>query len=133
MIQKSSSAYAIWINLSALPPWCADGVLMISLWTAAVVLFLSALGTWVWSAQRFERERRRGELRRGSIVLVRTPDHKQLVARVISRGPSHFWIEIEPGDTRWWVPETAVDPAPMPVVRRWLAFRQELPLPERKG
>jgi hypothetical protein len=106
---------------------------MMSLWTAAVAFSVGAFAAWVWSSLRADRQRRRAALGRGSIVLVRTPDHQQLVARVLSRGPSHFWLELEPGDTRCWVPETAVDPAPEPIVRRWLAVRQELPLPERKG
>ncbi|HTQ02624.1 MAG TPA: hypothetical protein VMI54_02165 [Polyangiaceae bacterium] len=105
---------------------------MISLWMAAVLLSIGLVAAWLFSARRAERQRRRESLRPGSIVLVHTPDHKELVAQVISRGPSHFWIELEPGDTRWWVPVTAVDPAPKPVVRRWIAFRQELVLPERK-
>lgn len=106
---------------------------MVSGWTAAVAFAIGVLMTWAWSAYRFERRARHAALGRGSIVLVRTPDRRHLVARVLSRGPSHFWIELEPGDTRCWVPETAVDPAPEPVVRRWLAFRQELPLPARKS
>jgi hypothetical protein len=106
---------------------------MISWWTVAVAFSLGGFTTWAWSSYRFDRQTRRAALCRGSIVLVRTPDHKQLVARVLSRGPSHFWLELEPGDTRCWVPETAVDPAPEPIVRRWLAVRQELPLPDRKS
>lgn len=47
----------------------------------------------------------------GSLVLVHTPDHQTLVATVSSRGASHFWIELLPGETRW-VPATAVEPAP---------------------
>lgn len=106
---------------------------MVSIWTAAVLVLLGVFATWAWSSRRVERERRRGSLRPGSIVLVRTPDRKQLVAQVISRGPSHFWIELEPGDTRWWVPESAVEPAPELVVRRWIAGRQELVLPARRA
>jgi hypothetical protein len=48
----------------------------------------------------------------GALVFVRTLDGERLLARVISRGPSHFWIQLWPGDARWWVPSTAVVPAP---------------------
>ena len=77
---------------------------------AVIVLFL--LGV-TWRALSKLRGQRAGarQLEPGSLVLVHTPDHQTLVATVSSRGASHFWIELLPGETRW-VPATAVEPAP---------------------
>jgi hypothetical protein len=79
----------------------------------AVIAVLVGLLTWRATArERARRDRPPAALEPGSLVLVRTPDRKQLVATVLSRGPSHFWIELMPGEARWWVPATAVEPAP---------------------
>lgn len=76
-----------------------------------VLLFIGALVARAWLTVRRRREKREA-LGPGSLVLVRTPDRKTLLAKVQSRGPSHFWIELLPGDTRFWVPASAVKPVP---------------------
>lgn len=88
------------------------GRAMAALGTAVIGLLLGCLFVWRSSTRERARRDRPAVLEPGSLVLVRTPDHKQLVATVLSRGPSHFWIELMPGDARWWVPATAVEPAP---------------------
>ena len=77
---------------------------------AAFVSFLFGVTRRTWSKLRSQRDGTR-QLEPGSLVLVHTPDHQTLVATVSSRGASHFWIELLPGETRW-VPATAVEPAP---------------------
>jgi hypothetical protein len=77
---------------------------------AAFVSFLLAVTRRTWTKLRAQRDGTRA-LEPGSLVLVHTPDHQTLVATVSSRGASHFWIELLPGETRW-VPATAVEPAP---------------------
>jgi hypothetical protein len=85
---------------------------MRALGTAVIVLlFIGALVARAWLAMRRRREKREA-LGPGSLVLVRTPDRKTLLAKVQSRGPSHFWIELLPGDTRFWVPASAVKRVP---------------------
>jgi hypothetical protein len=94
--------------------------------TAVIVLLVvcwTALRAWGRSRQKRDQ---RDELGPGALVLVRTPDRKTLVATVRSRGPSHFWIELPPGDTRFWVPATAVEPAPERAVLRSELFRSTL-------
>src|SRR4051794_12292364 len=77
---------------------------------AAFVSFLLGVTRRTWSKLRSRRDGTR-QLEAGSLVLVHTPDHQTLVATVSSRGASHFWVELLPGETRW-VPATAVEPAP---------------------
>src|SRR4051812_11836852 len=81
---------------------------------------------FVLQRQRSRRVRREA-LRPGAFVLVNLGDGKRMVARVLSRGASHFWIELPPGDARWWVPISAVEPAPQRVVRQAPAFKRPLP------
>jgi hypothetical protein len=75
------------------------------------VLFLFGV-TWRIVSKWRGRRATAHELAPGSLVLVHTPDQKTLVATVSSRGASHFWIELLPDNTRFWVPATAVEPAP---------------------
>jgi type II secretory pathway pseudopilin PulG len=89
-----------------------------------VVGLASALVAWRMSVRSRVRREQRDALRAGSVVLVHTPDRKKLVATVLSRGPSHFWIELPPGDARWWVPVTAVEPAPENTVRETEVLRR---------
>src|ERR1051325_3676586 len=77
---------------------------------AVVIGALSALICLVW-LRRVARRARIDALGPGALVWVRPPDRKQLLARVLSRGPSHFWIELAPGDARWWVPAAPVERA----------------------
>jgi hypothetical protein len=84
-------------------------------WTAAVTLLAGIFALVGLARWRRTRQERRAALRPGDIVFVRTPDRKRLIARVISRGASHFWIELAPGDARWWVPAASVEPV-SPVV-----------------
>jgi len=88
------------------------GRAMAALGTAVIALVVGFLAWRAVARERVRPERPPASLEPGSLVLVRTPDHKQLVATVLSRGPSHFWIELMPGEARWWVPATAVEPAP---------------------
>jgi hypothetical protein len=103
--------------------------------SVAVVIFLgllSALVAWRFSVRTRVKREQREALHPGSVVLVHTPDRKKLVATVLSRGPSHFWIELAPGDARWWVPVTAVEPAPEDTVRESEELRRapsRAPLP----
>jgi hypothetical protein len=83
---------------------------MAALGTAVIAVLMGLLAWRASARERTRRERPPATLEPGSLVLVRTPDQKQLVATVLSRGPSHFWIELMPGDARWWVPATAVEP-----------------------
>lgn len=85
---------------------------MAALGTAVIAVLIGLLAWRASARERMRRERPPTALEPGSLVLVRTPDQKRLVATVLSRGPSHFWIELMPGDARWWVPATAVEPAP---------------------
>ncbi len=97
---------------------------MTGLGTAVVVLLVGALIIWRTSVRARIRREQREALQPGSVVYVRTPDRKMMVATVLSRGPSHFWIELLPGDARWWVPATAVEPAPEEAVRETLLVRR---------
>ena len=93
---------------------------------------LSGFVAWRFSVRARVKREQREALHPGSVVLVHTPDRKKLVATVLSRGPSHFWIELAPGDARWWVPVTAVEPAPEDAVRENEALRRSpsrTPLP----
>jgi hypothetical protein len=90
---------------------------MTGLGTAVVVFLVGAFIIWRTSVRARVRREQREALQPGSVVYVRTPDRKMMVATVLSRGPSHFWIELLPGDARWWVPATAVEPAPEAAVR----------------
>ena len=105
---------------------------MTGLGTVVVILLLGLAGGFIaWRVSiraRIKREQREA-LHPGSVVLVHTPDRKKLVATVLSRGPSHFWIELAPGDARWWVPVTAVEPAPEDAVRETEGLRRR-PEPE---
>jgi hypothetical protein len=109
---------------------------MNGLGSVAVVIFLgllSSLVAWRLSVRARVKREQRDALHPGSVVLVHTPDRKKLVATVLSRGPSHFWIELPPGDARWWVPVTAVEPAPEDAVRESEELRRapsRAPLPE---
>jgi hypothetical protein len=84
---------------------------MAALGTAVIAILMGLLAWRASARERTRRERPPAALEPGSLVLVRTPDQKQLVATVLSRGASHFWIELTPGEARWWVPATAVEPA----------------------
>jgi len=84
----------------------------------AVILLVVVVGGTAYVQSHGARQKRQAALDVGAIVFVRTPDRKRLIARVIARGPSHFWIELAPGDARWWVPATAVEPAPARVVEQ---------------
>jgi hypothetical protein len=86
------------------------GVSMTAIWIAAVVVLAGVVIGFIVS-RRAVRQGRIDALGPGDIVIVCTPDRVRLLARVIARGPSHFWIELSPGDARWWVPATAVEPA----------------------
>jgi hypothetical protein len=105
---------------------------MRALGTAVIALLLVC---WTvlraWGRARPKRDKP-DELGPGAVVLVRTPDRTTLVATVRSRGPSHFWIELWPGDTRFWVPATAVEPAPDRAVLRSGLFRSTLVRPPRR-
>ncbi len=92
-----------------------------------VVGLVGALIAWRTSVRARVKREQREALHPGSVVLVHTPDRKKLVATVLSRGPSHFWIELAPGDARWWVPVTAVEPAPEDAVTEVL---RRTPQPE---
>jgi hypothetical protein len=102
---------------------------MTGLGSVIFILSVSLAGVLVaWRVSvrsRIKREQR-DALHPGSVVLVHTPDRKKLVATVLSRGPSHFWIELPPGDARWWVPVTAVEPAPEDAVRETEGLRRRL-------
>jgi len=99
--------------------------------TGSVVVILlvglaGAFVAWRMSVRARIKREQRDALHPGSVVLVHTPDRKKLVATVLSRGPSHFWIELPPGDARWWVPVTAVEPAPEDAVRETEGLRRTL-------
>lgn len=99
--------------------------------TGSVVVILlvglaGAFVAWRLSVRARVKREQRDALHPGSVVLVHTPDRKKLVATVLSRGPSHFWIELPPGDARWWVPVTAVEPAPEEAVRETEGLRHTL-------
>jgi hypothetical protein len=122
MIHKASHMYAIWINRRR--PFAAGGAVMSSFgWVAMLVAFgvMAGLGAW-W--RRAVRRARVEALAPGALVRVRTPDGCRLLARVVSRGPSHFWIELPPGDARWWVPATAVEPAGRNAPRDAVPFKR---------
>jgi hypothetical protein len=94
-----------------------------------LVATMTVLGVALAFGARWRRALRRARLRAlapGAIVIVRTPDRRRLVARVVSRGPSHFWIELPPGDARWWVPSTAVEPASANEIFEAAAFRRPI-------
>jgi hypothetical protein len=91
------------------------------------VSLTGALVAWRVSIRARIKREQRDALHPGSVVLVHTPDRKKLVATVLSRGPSHFWIELPPGDARWWVPVTAVEPAPDDAVRETEGLRRPPP------
>src|SRR4051812_5121689 len=92
---------------------------MTELWIAIVVA-IGMAGVVLLVQARAGRRARRAALAVGALVFVCTPDKKRLVARIISRGASHCWIELAPGDARWWVPASAIEPVP-----RFLAERIE--------
>lgn len=100
---------------------------MTALGTAVIVVIVTLVAVWRTSTLARSKREQREALQPGSVVLVRTPDRKMLVATVLSRGPSHFWIELMPGDARWWVPATAVEPAPESAVRETRVLRQAPP------
>lgn len=97
------------------------------------VVFILSVGlagllvAWRMSMRARIKREQRDALHPGSVVLVHTPDRKKLVATVLSRGPSHFWIELPPGDARWWVPVNAVEPAPDAAVRETEGLRRMPP------
>lgn len=83
------------------------------LWSLLVGLGFGVAAVVTWAMQRRRARRARVErLTAGALVFVQAGDGRRLVARVLSRGVSHFWIELPPGDARWWVPVSAVEPAP---------------------
>ena len=82
---------------------------MIELWTVVVTVLA---GSVLFLRMRALRRKRRAELSAGALVFVCTPDKKRLIARILSRGVSHAWIELAPGDARWWVPASALEPVP---------------------
>lgn len=83
------------------------------LWSLLAGLAFGVLAIVAWQVQRRRVQRARvNRLKAGAIVFVLAGDGQRLVARVLSRGVSHFWIELPPGDARWWVPVSAVEPAP---------------------
>jgi hypothetical protein len=95
------------------------------LWSLIVGLVLGVLSVVTWQVQRRRAERARLErLKPGAVVFVHAGDGKRLVARILSRGVSHFWIELPPGDARWWVPVSAVEPAPEGAVFESASFRR---------
>ncbi|HEV8549900.1 MAG TPA: hypothetical protein VGQ57_12745 [Polyangiaceae bacterium] len=128
MIQKSGSGYAIWIKSALAGRDQSGGVKMERLWSFWCLLAFGGgiLLGWALERQR-SRQARRETLRPGAFVLVNTGDGKRVVARVLSRGVSHYWIELPPGGARWWVPVAAVEPAPRRVVRQAPAFKRPLP------
>jgi len=82
-------------------------------WSLMVGVSFGVAAVVSWYVQRRRARRARLEsLKAGAIVFVQAGDGRRLVARVLSRGVSHFWIELPPGDARWWVPIAAVEPAP---------------------
>ncbi len=83
-----------------------------TLLSIAIVTLVFVVVVLVLRCRRARQQARIDALGPGALVLVRTQDGVRLLARVISRGPSHFWIQLSPGDARWWVPSTAVEPAP---------------------
>ncbi len=97
-------------------------------WWSLVAALAFAVGAFVsaWIQRRRTRRLRRDSLKPGAIVLVNLGDGTQLVARILSRGVSHFWIELPPGDARWWVPVSAVEPASERTARG-VAFKRPLP------
>ena len=99
---------------------------MTALGTAVILLLVGALTAWRGTVRARVKVEQRAQLQPGSVVLVRTPDRKRLVATVLSRGASHFWIELMPGDARWWVPASAVEPASEAAVLESEALRQTL-------
>jgi hypothetical protein len=105
---------------------------MAALGTGFTLFLVGVLAAWRASLRARVKDEQRKALKPGSVVLVRTPDRKQLVATVLSRGASHFWIELMPGDARWWVPATAVEPAPADTVRESEELRRSSrPAPRR--
>src|SRR5690349_14645384 len=117
MIQKSGSGCAIRIMSEA--GFCRSfsdfhkaGQPMERLWSLVIGLLFGVLAIVTWRVVRLRWERTRLErLTAGALVFVHAGDGQRLVARVLSRGVSHFWIELPPGDARWWVPISAVEPA----------------------
>src|SRR3954470_15686079 len=93
---------------------------MIELWTAVVTVLAGSLGGVLLLRARAARRKRRLELSAGALVFVCTPDKKRLIARILSRGSSHAWIELAPGAQRGWVPASAIEPVP-----KFLAARLE--------
>jgi hypothetical protein len=92
-------------------PELPGGIHMTPVWALVIAFGFGAMVTY-WVLDRRSAQRAQLDaLGPGAIVFVRTSDGQRLLARVISRGPSHFWIELTPGDARWWVPATAVEPA----------------------
>lgn len=93
---------------------------MLELWTEVVAVLAGSLGSVLLLRARAARRQRRVELSAGALVFVCTPDKKRLIARILSRGSSHVWIELAPGDARWWVPASAIEALP-----KFLAARLE--------
>jgi hypothetical protein len=85
---------------------------MTELWTAVVTVLVGLLGLVLLLLNRAARRKRTAELPAGALVFVLTPDKKRLIARILSRGTSHAWIELAPGDARFWVPASALEPVP---------------------
>lgn len=79
---------------------------------AAVALTAGIAGVLGLGRVRSARRARRAALSAGALVFVCTSDNKRLIARILSRGAQHFWIELAPGDARWWVPASAIEPMP---------------------
>jgi hypothetical protein len=98
---------------------------MIELWTAVVTVLAGSLAGILLLRARAARRRRRVELSEGALVFVCTPDKKRLIARILSRGSSHAWIELAPGDARWWVPASAIEPVPKCLAARLERERAE--------
>lgn len=93
---------------------------MTDLWTTAVTMAAGLAGVLGALRMRAARRARRAALSVGALVFVSTPDKRRLIARILSCGASHYWIELAPGDARWWVPASAVEPVP-----KFLAARLE--------
>jgi hypothetical protein len=85
---------------------------MSELWTVVVTVLAGLFGVGLLLRVWAERRKRAAELAAGAMVFVCTPDNKRLVARILSRGTSHAWIELAPGDARFWVPASALEPLP---------------------
>ena len=100
------------------------------LWSLIVGLLFGVLAIVTGHVVRQRGQRARLErLTAGAIVFVHAGDGQRLIARVLSRGVSHFWIELPPGDARWWVPISAVEPAPEGAAFASPSFEPRRPAP----